>query len=103
MGNGSLYCTVPASTSVINGGFVEGVNGGFVEGVNGGFADRVATVEFVGQEEDVRKREKFPPVHIRSMGSDGFVGDTFGPSEAIKGCTESEKLPPEAAGVVGAT
>jgi hypothetical protein len=93
-GNGSLYCTVPASTSVVKGGFVDVVNGGFV--------DNVATVEFVGQEEDVRKAEKFPPVHIRSMGSDGFVGDTFGPSEAIKGCTESEKLPPEAAGIVGA-
>src|SRR5207248_1507155 len=92
-GNGSLYCTVPASTSVVNGGFVDVVNGGFV--------DKVATVvEFVGQEEGVRKREKFPLVHIRSMGIDGFEGDTFGPSEAIKGCTESEKLPPKAAGVV---
>jgi hypothetical protein len=96
-GNGSLYCTVPASTSVVNGGFVDVVNGGFVD--KGG---NVATVEFVGQEEDVRKAEKFWPVHIRSMGTGGFVGETFGPSEAIKGCTESEKLPAKAAGAVGA-
>ena len=62
----------------------------------------VVKVELVGQEEDARKAEKFPAVHIRSMGIDGVVGDKFGPSEAIKGCTESEKPPPEAAGVVGA-
>jgi hypothetical protein len=76
-----------------------------VDVVNGGLVDKggnVATVEFVGQEEDVRNLEKLPLVQIRSMGIDGFEGDTFGPSEAIKGCTESEKLPPKAAGVVGA-
>jgi hypothetical protein len=98
VGNGSLYCTVPASTSVSNGGFVDVVKGGFVD--KGG---NVVKVELVGHEEDASKNEKFPPVHIRSMGIDGFVGDTFGPSEAMKGCTESEKLPPKAAGVVGAT
>jgi hypothetical protein len=61
-GNGSLYCTVPASTSVVKGGFVEGV----------------------------RKREKlplvrpppvqFPLVQRRSI---GFELDTFGPSAEI--------------------
>jgi hypothetical protein len=73
VGNGSLYCTVPASTSVVKGGLGTVVNGGFV--------DKVATViEFVGQEEDVSKAEKLPLVRIRSI---GFESDTFGPSAEI--------------------
>jgi hypothetical protein len=82
-GNGSLYCTVPASTSIVNGGFVGVVKIGFVdEGVN------VERVTVVGQEEDGRKGEKLPVDRIRSMGVDGVESNTFGPSEAIKGCTE---------------
>ena len=54
VGNGSLYCTVPASTSVVKGGFAE--------------------------QEGVRKAEKFPLVQIRSI---GFEPNMFGPSAAI--------------------
>ena len=102
-GNGSLYCTVPASTSAVNGGFVGVVKVGPV--VKIGFVGKGANVErvtFVGQEEDVRKAEKLPLDRIRSMGVDWVESNTFGPSEAIKGCTERSKLPPVVVGAVGA-
>ena len=54
-GNGSLYCTVPASTSVVKGGFIE-------------------------QEGDVKAETMYALVQMRSI---GFESDTFGPSAAM--------------------
>ena len=67
-----------------------------------GKGENVEKVTFVGQEEDVRKAEKLPLDRIRSMGVDWVESNTFGPSEAIKGCTERSKLPPVVVGAVGA-
>ena len=55
VGNGSLYCTVPASTSVVKGGFIE-------------------------QEGDVKVEMMYALVQMRSI---GFESDTFGPSAAM--------------------
>ena len=60
VGNGSLYCTVPASTSVVKGGFKS--------------AEQGTELEMI---------KIFALVKMRSIGIDGFEGDTFGPSAAM--------------------
>ena len=62
VGNGSLYCTVPASTSVVKGGFLEKI--GFVE------QEGELKIEIL----------LFASVQMRSI---GFESDTFGPSAEI--------------------
>jgi hypothetical protein len=70
VGNGSLYCTVPASTSVVKGGFVK--KGGFV--VQGELKSEL--------------KIEIPLFALVQMRSIGFESDTFGPSAEIYGSTE---------------
>ena len=58
-GNGSLYCTVPTSTSVVKGGFPKQLP------------------------ERKRGEGTLALVQMRSIGTAEFEGDTFGPSAGI--------------------